>query len=229
MKIRDLQEIFEPAFSHEDVRDRQFSYDNLPEDPDEGTKLGSGTFSRVSDDKSDPHMVTKTQMRKDDGYIADMFDAYAEVIAKEQLWDMIHFPRVYAIKTYSDNAGNKRTRWRMEKLIALSSRQVTPLDVKSLCERYFSDDAYKEIADADFYPGEIVYQIELGVEQEELGVIKDDTLRAACKKLRQIYIEFNRTSATMLDLHDENLMYRRSHTGLDIVFSDPFVKDIWRM
>lgn len=224
MKIKDLQEIFEPAISTQTM-DRYHSFDGLPKDPNAGERLGSGTFSSASEDKADPHMVSKQQHRKHSvSGLTDMFDEYAVIIARDKLWNMVHFPRVYTIKSYVDPQGETKSQWSMEKLIPMNSKSLNHLEINSLCERYFDEYVYEEISDAEFHLGEIAYQIEKIIEEDALHLIIDETFRAASKKLIAVYHELQGKypSATM-DLHDENIMYRRSPHGLDMVFSDPFV------
>lgn len=220
-----MQEIFEPALS--DIKtDARHKFDSLPKDPSIGRELGRGTFSKASEDESDPHMVTKTQMRKST-FITDMFDEYAEVITKGKLWNMVHFPRVYATKRYVDPQGDVRHRWSMEKLIPLNHPSITRRDMQSLSERYFTQEAYDEVAEDEFHISSFADMISSAVMDQEFDLIKDPTLKKACIKLSEIHRKLGSKKGNYIniDLHDENIMFRRSHHGLDAVFSDPFVAD----
>ena len=121
MKLKDLQEAFDTEISNINYGERfPTGYVSTKGD---GSELGYGQFSRVEQDEDDPHMVDKHQINRisSGDLFIDLFDIYAEAIAKEQLWELIHFPRIYSIKKYRDRYGEIRHKWKMEKLISLES------------------------------------------------------------------------------------------------------------
>jgi hypothetical protein len=206
--------------------DHRHSYDKLPKDPRAGRKLGQGSFSRASEDKSDPHLIIKSHVTKHAfGGLSDMFDEYAQIVAKEQLWNMVHFPRVYAIKTYVDPTGATQSQWHMEKLIPMKDPSVNKRELRGLCERLFVPDIYAEIKESDFHISEISDQIDIVVTEEVWNSIKDSTFKKACMKLDEIYKKLQADDDRVkMDIHDENIMFRRTQYGLDVIFSDPFVR-----
>lgn len=215
-----LQEIFEPELSQVKMNNGAIHRGILPpKTPDE---LGRGIFSRVTTHADDPHLITKYQMRSNDGYIRDLFNEYAEIIALHKLWNLIHFPRVYAIKKIVDDAGNSLHEWKIEKLVPLSA--VSKNDIESLSERYFSPKIIRKLVDEKYHISEFCYVIERSIQYEKWDNFVDDTLREAGKVLYEIYKVLDKKYPynVSFDLHEDNIMFRRTHTGLELVFSDPF-------
>lgn len=210
-----LIEIFEPSVEQKNYRG-EFDFRSSGKNMGHGV-LGQGSFSVARHDKSDPHMVNKRQYDPgtEIGTVNDVFDLYATVVVKEQLWDMVHFPRIYKIKKITDSTGKSVHRWKMEKLIPLDSVSVEEL--QHLFRRYFAT------MPNSTSPHYISRHIKEVIQYGWVRSIKDDTFKAACEKLIEIFTEIQKTNdAVFIDLHSNNLMVRRSHLGIDVVFSDPF-------
>jgi hypothetical protein len=223
MKLKDIQEAFDTNISH-------INYEDIFDPPDHTFKnwssneLGRGTFSTVKRDVNDPHLIDKEQRVKQVYDLTDLFDDYAEIIAKERLWELIHFPRVYSIKTYRDQKGEKRSNWKMEKLIPID--KISKEEIKRLTQRYFIPSIIEEIAEKDYDYSEFSYHLDIPVSMDNLSSIKDSTLRTALEKLTEIYTDLARKygeTDVELDLHEDNIMFRRTQHGLEVVFSDPFL------
>jgi hypothetical protein len=229
MKLKDLQEAFDTQISNIDY-DGHFPFGYIQTKDDDA--LGHGEFSRVTQDKDDPHMVDKQQLNRTDrsgSIFVDMFDQYAEIIAEERLWEMIHFPRVYAIKKYTDEAGEVRNKWKMEKLIELDS--LDQEEIKRMTHRYFIPEVAEEVAELDaekedqYHYSNFADAISVAIHEGEWDHFRDKTLEKAAEKLEDIYTDLRQNygyDAVALDLHSGNIMVRRTQNGLQVVFSDPF-------
>lgn len=212
-----LIEIFEPY-------SREVSSDTIHE-PRSAEKsknlLGSGLFSDVVKSKNDPHVVYKTNKRPESKHIDDPFPLYAEIVMRDRLWDMVHFPRIYKSLATKDGLDTKMFEWTMEKLYPIQS--LNSRELVYLCEKYFDKDIdHKRKSDLVYVlTGDIADATELERYEKR---ITDDTLKAACKKLISVKNEIQTTHRCRItwDVSIDNIMIRRTNTGVDVVFSDPF-------
>lgn len=214
-----LTEIFEPETINKSThKNLKGSYNDVSDK----NIIGAGMFSLVSSNKRDPHLISKRHKSPErDGKYTDAFTEYAEIVVRDELWNMIHFPRIYKTITLRDSENKKLRKWKIEKLYSLAT--LNSKETSSLIERYFGNDANidslkieKPHHMADYLGNKII--------DNELDAIKDETLLAACKKLIEIKQELSRVKnvAVFLDLGTGNIMIRRTKYGPEIVFSDPF-------
>jgi hypothetical protein len=212
MKIIELQEIFDPTTSEYNYKGK-FKPSSYPEEP-HPIELGRGSFSVAQLDKSDPHMIKKHQFIGPT-QLTDVFQDYANIIIEEKLWDMVHFPRIYKIKKFTDSTEKTLYKWHMEKLSKLST--LNDKEITYLYEKYFNIlSEYRK----DF---DLAETIEDAVKHNP-KIITDQILFNAVKKLIKIHnILFQEKYPQLFyDLHVGNIMVRRNPTSLDIVFTDPF-------
>jgi hypothetical protein len=186
--------------------------------------VGTGTYSSVSAKKNDPFLVRKTsdtfQGPQYDAKEQDGYWTYIEGIVKNpELKDNPFFPRVYNIKTIKDPRGKAIYRADIEKLEPLTS-----LD-KSLVIRYFASILNKEktkeylekhrVRSQDGIIAECVYLIDKSASEGNYDFINNAQLAEALQYIHSLSNKFG------VDIHSENIMFRRGSYGLQLVITDP--------
>ena len=213
MKLDEILEAFDTQVSDK-TTSRSFRPSVPPKSEDE---LGRGSFS-IARPSKDPHTIKKRQfndpsLRKE----SDVFQDYARVVYKNKLWDKIHFPRIYSAKTLKDKEGNVLHRWEMEKLLPLDSLAKNDHDeLYHFFAKYVPEDyalsvrSFLDVLDQAAHTGNV-------------DKIDDENLQRAIKWLHQMYRHFAKKYDKMrFDLRPSNVMVRRTNTGPQLVFSDPF-------
>lgn len=209
-----LTEIFEPSVSNVKTN-RAFSRGGEP--PTTKNELGRGTFSIASTDPSDPHLIKKRQYIYGGG-MQDAFDLYANEIVKNKLWDNIHFPRIYSIKSIEDRTGKKLHKWKIEKLHPL--RSLNAKELKYLATRTFNQSVAENV---DSW-WDFTIHFSSAIRGHYFNDIKDQELAQALELIADMYEKFSKEYPRMrLDLHEENMMARRTNLGVQLVITDPFV------
>lgn len=180
-----------------------------------------GHFSFVKPDEDDPHMIRKYHRRAD--IIDDAFNYYVEELRKRKLWNKnIHFPRIY-----NTNIHQGYKDWEIEKLIKLSDASKT--EYRALIKRYFSG----EDVDAGLYRATdkmnymqiflnfiVRYTGDGDGDGDEGFQVVDEELKKALNIL--VEIKRNVPEITHFDWGLDNIMFRRTSVGLQVVFTDPF-------
>lgn len=222
-----LFEIFDTDQEHYQSTD-DLSDVNVPTNPER-----RGHFS-YADDHKDPHLVTKAQHSyKERDQLADAFPLYAEIVSKHKLWDMIHFPRVYKIGITSDPWGSKLYDWEMEKL--LSYEQLSESDVQQVADTYFQPKLVDTLVEKPFLISQVIKKVYSGVSSRE-NIVDDQLLKCIevlhkveqlilAEAKRGIYKDAKNVSI-QVDLHEGNVMFRRTQYGVQPVISDPFAFNI---
>lgn len=175
--------------------------------------LASGIFSTVMADEEDPHMVKKVSsqpMGPDHHVKADGFNQYVRMLAQDDLMDNIHFPKVYKANTTTDKTGTHRNSFTIERLVDLQN--ISPEEFEGLAERCF----LRPVVDAAAMADRISASCESAYERKMY--IRMDSLIEACEIMQRL----DQASDFRLDLHEGNLMVRRTPHGLQLVISDPF-------
>lgn len=176
-------------------------------------ELGRGVFAKVTADKKDPHMVNKRTiqpMGPEHRVKADGFNQYVRMLKANDVMDNIHFPKVYKATTSTDKTGTHRDSYTIEVLEKLSS--ISKEEFEALAERCF----FRPVYDADALAERVSEACESAYGRK--SYIKMETLLEAC----EIVERFSHESDFQLDLHEGNLMVRRTPMGLQLVISDPF-------
>lgn len=230
MKILELLErLIQPEQSSKQYRGH---FNDTPEYAHPDKILGGGLYSVARDDKTDPHMVKKSNYRpmgniKYNGRAErDPFDAYIDYIIDNDLMDNIHFPRVYNVKRIKDQDGKQVSKYQMERLVPLTNLSFE--EFSALIETHFKqrlalpfdgntskwdDYEYKIARDAIAQ----VLNAAAGGDGRALSTIKLYALEDAVNHINKLA---KRTRAT-LDIHRENIMVRRTPHGPQLVITDP--------
>jgi len=184
--------------------------------PNDGS---AGFFSRVKDDKTDPHMIVKNTIKPQ---YSDGYHTYIKELIERDLIDTNpHFPRVYNVKRIEDRHGYNVYKYTMEKLVRLVD--LSPEMQKAVLVNNFKvnpeeleilENKYEERA-IGFYIAEF---LEAGA-GGDVSRIKSSSLVDALKVLGVIKEENNMLS---FDIHINNYMIRMTSHGPQIVLTDPF-------
>lgn len=190
-------------------------------------------FSKGREHKSDPHMFQKynhTPLAKDS---VDGYDVFIRYLISHDI-DNPHFPAVYNVKKINDKNTSYITKFDVEKL--LKHTQVSVAELIAIMNISFNHDEHtanwlselEENID-NFKEGEwlnghklgdladsIASRVEFGL--HNLDSIRSDSLKQAIKILNTIRNE----EKLHVDIHRENVMYRRTAHGLQLVINDPF-------
>lgn len=185
-------------------------------------------FSRGLEHKTDPHMYRKHGIlplgdpegkgSKDgkEGKEArlyhpkvDGYDVFVRYLVENDI-DNIHFPNVYSIRRINDKSGQHVNKYDIEKLIALKDLEAE--EFTGVVSTHLKIGAHSPIGlaaiisnAARFFP-------------EDNDQLKLDSLIEACGIVRKIMVE----KKLNMDLNSNNLMARRTSTGLQLVICDPF-------
>lgn len=178
--------------------------------------LEKGSFSAVKPDSKDPHMVKKfarmARSENDEG-----FKAFVMFLHKNGFDDNIHMPRVYDVKTIRGNDGIIIDSYKMEKLIPMHA-----IPRKELYKYYQHIAPNKDIQFLKFMPVDDYLHSSLAglissAISHEPPDFAIDTLNQACKIVADAIVATGGTK----DIYPDNLMFRRTAQGIQIVFSDP--------
>ena len=201
-------------------------------------EINRGSQAAVKADKKDPHMVKKYNIRtyhdddrphrdspkrKDDG-----FNQFINYLIDNKLMGVNpHFPRVYDIKTITDKEGYRIYTYTVEKL--LESTSISKEELQSFIENQLHPDTIWIDPDVAEYGSDEDWLIEawhrltkrlhLCITQMSTAreTIKSETLMEAVKLLHKLDKEF----PEQLDVHMNNMMWRRTQHGVVLVFNDP--------
>lgn len=180
--------------------------------------MSRGSFSAVKPDPKDPHMVKKFSVagrsESDEG-----FKAFIMFLHNNDLADNIHMPRVYDIKTVKGRDGIVIDSYRIEKLISMNtlSREDLVSFIHSITDEMDIDDEYTS-GDIGFKILQVMLSdaISKAVSKRNPS-FKLDSLNEAC----HIVARALHATGGDSDMYGDNLMFRRTQQGLQLVFSDP--------
>jgi hypothetical protein len=180
-------------------------------------KHNGASFSFVTPG-DDPHEVRKYH-KTSRGGVRDGFVLYAEYIVRHKLWDNVHFPRIYVTNVAASHI-DEFYDWTMERLTPW--HEITEEEYLAMAGRYFSGPGVTEIvnstSDEEFVDNMCRALLTALWGSHRITVI-DDELDSAIVRLRQIK---GAVGFDDYDLHMENIMFRRTPVGTQLVFSDPF-------
>lgn len=148
----------------------------------------------------------------------DAYFTYVKTIVDNKLFESNpYFPRIYAINTIKDkNTGEERYSINMEKLITLDSISDESLDI--IYQRIFGVPIEKSV-----FTHSTRLSIDLldTVENNNLSIIKDQY----CKEALQLIKSIKENNARFIyDIHDNNIMIRKTNFGDQLVFTDPLAE-----
>lgn len=209
-----LHEIFEP--------EQKTLYTQTPLnslDMNKKPNIGRGFFSSVFPHK-DEHMVTKVSNSPTHANI-DGYWKYVNELIKSNIWSSNpFFPRIYSIKKIQNSDDEFIYSGVMEKLIAYKD-----IDVDILCQYI------KTIVNDAFVDGEI-NRIERSQTAKYLmnrvgdvlcsNIINPNSDEIKNDQLIEALEWFKKSRLTSdLDIHADNMMFRRGKTGIQLVITDP--------
>ena len=239
MKIKHLLEYVFPTIQHVNVN-ATIHPGSAAGKPKDVKHAGEGSFANVwHNPQKTPHDIRKISTGAD-RHELDGFYFYMLALAKHSDNTNPYFPRFRAIKIYTDRhgelgvgTGNRPTDYitysaQIEKLTTLSSLSKT--EKRSILFRLFGDRQHrgknannfieKQLSNHQPYGYKILGIIRMSL-STNLGIIKlivDEDFKNAIKFLKEIH-EYE---SVEYDIHDDNIMIRRTPYGPQLVFSDPF-------
>lgn len=190
--------------------------------------IGRGKHSSVKPDPRNPDNVIKHNIRPyplPDGADNDGFNVFITYLIDNNLTGNPHFPRVNTVKTLTDKTGSRIHKYNMEKL--QPSWKLTPQEFHDFVNQNLVDgvlglsEEEMEYVDDDFLNnamGAFVGALANNLPYNK-PLAKSTELDQAVKIMSRILKE---TDHLVLDLNDENIMWRRDGAGLTLVFADPF-------
>lgn len=193
-------------------------------------KIGSGFFSTVYNDK-DEHMVKKISNNSD---MKDSYWDYADALIQSGIWESNpHFPRIYSIKKFT-HGSETHYKGTMERLLGFGDCSNTELytcysnllDVGKVADHYKAmdtrDPSYKDTNILRFI-SMVTTALDNAVENDNYDIVTDATLKEALQWIRQILDSFAAKGKIFggVDIHKNNIMYRRTKYGIQLVLSDP--------
>lgn len=192
--------------------------------------VGDGSFSRVYQHADNPHEVMKFShafQAHEDGY----HDYILEIAKDKEIQANPWTPRILSIRSHKDEDGSLvNYSVRLEALQPLSSLSFR--EVESICERTFDRKSLEKIyQEAIKFPKNTrraVYVESLMLElyralksEEYVYTFAKDPHLIEYMEWHQ-YIWMNYTRQHTIDLHDENIMVRRTPYGPQLVITDPW-------
>lgn len=216
--------------------DREANTDSgLGHNTRDSSVLGTGYFYDVDQDE-DPHLVNK---RSRYAFVdsEDAFTIYYEALKNlGQLNSNIHFPRVYGVKTDVDKDDKEHQTFNVEKLVPydrLNKGQLLSVlrtfyteeqmkkAVKKAKKNFEIDSKYGSELELSAY---IVTQMVDDIEPMIIGAMPveavSEELESAIHTLQKIYDNYH--PQIHVDFHEDNVMFRVTPHGAQLVFTDPF-------
>ncbi len=190
-------------------------------------------FSTGRDDKNDPHMFKKYNHTPLSSDKIDGYDVFIRYLIDNDI-ENPYFPNVYNITKIDDNTGKHITTYKVEKLLKYS--QVTIEDLLTILNVSFIHDEYttNTIAameaniksyeeDEWFYNSKLQDLSSMIANRVEHGLYAPSTIRSEpLKKALKILNTIRAEKSLKVDIHQENVMYRRTGKGVQLVINDPF-------
>lgn len=225
MKILDLLETIQTDIVDKNYNGKFRTNWGQKHDP---TLLGTGYYSNVRKDKTSPHQVVKNSSSPSSG---DKFQYFARYIAEpgKGRMDNVHIPKIYAIGNYTDKNGSTIQKYKMERLRPLHelSREEVQVMMESLFDLESEEfiQSMQEYSEATDYPIKhlmtdyrmLSFFIKKCAMDGDYDGIASSELIDAIKIVREVV----KKTAGYPDIHDENVMFRRTSVGPQLVISDP--------
>lgn len=189
--------------------------------------LGSGSFASAYVNRDRPHDIRRISAPTTQ---PDAYQKYIEALKKSPDYDNPYFPQIHEVTKYQDRARGDAAQTVLS-VKAGRLRRITELreeEIQAVLERWFGED-YESVLGNEYplggtraQPGDISYYmfpalVRKIIEDKKFRkkVVDQDLLRAA------IFIGKLVTKRVRTDLGVNNLMYRRSPSGIQIVITDP--------
>lgn len=177
----------------------------------------AGAFSTVVADR-DPHLIrkySKTRLSEDD---VDGFRLFIQYLIDSNEMHNPHLPKVYEVKTVRDGKGYRVESYRIEKLLDSKNveenllkayvDEITGVDTDGMEHRQRHNFLSNRISDAiEGYSSKLFTQQPI---EDACRIISD-----AINDLSAHYVD------VVNDVHQANVMYRRTPQGIQVVINDP--------
>jgi hypothetical protein len=180
-----------------------------------GERMGSGFYSTVYADNDDPHMVIKDMERHGGDKPRDGFSSYIEAIIENGMNGVNPYvPRVYKLNSSKTKDNEYKHTYQIEKLNDLE--HLDKKDFEFIFSKLLSEDKIKEYTDHSVrlawalasYIDDLVHGYE--------PLSKSKKLNEVIELIRQLY-----QRGLSYDIKPENMMYRSTPYGAQLVISDP--------
>jgi hypothetical protein len=210
-----LNEIIQTDIRNINLPNRKFKPSKAQED-----SIGKGRYSTVRNDPKDPHMVIK-KTKFDKGTTAyhnkDVYPQFIDALINSDQKMNPYFPRIYGMKSYTDKSDDKLNKFNIEKLEDL--RELSAEEMDHIIGLIMDDDVRKawKVDNERMLAWFISEAIKKNSVRKE---IKDRNLYNALTFLSE-FLKKN----WFLDLHSENMMFRRTPYGPQLVITDPFSQE----
>lgn len=243
MKIQNLLEIIDTKVSTKQYsgKFREPDFEELED------RSNTGAYSSVKNDPHDPHMVIKhnhTPRHKSNNNVSpfdgepippDGYQYFVKWMVENKIYN-IHFPRVYDVTRYEDSEDQYIYKYEIEKLLKYDELDRDELERVIKMNFNVTSDAYKQAGKErqeitskyrrkQVDPQDILSHVCSGIIRGTIqanSVIKNPEIKTALLLFAD-FLEWAKKNGydTMEDLNPNNIMYRRTAQGLQIVLSDP--------
>jgi hypothetical protein len=230
-----LHEIFDTQITQSEhprarLKDADWRQSRWPDYKDKDTISHGGTY-RAKVSKDDSHLVDKESIRPDESYpvrVKDGMRIYAEAIIKNKLaQENPFFPRFYGYHIDKDSEGNKLYKFQTEKLVSaddLEFENILPVldhifpneKEKKRFLKGFMIDIDGQEPSADLLTDDIGWYLGEMMNAKKYDAASDQ-LNQALRLIRKLRDEHRLAD----DLHGNNIMYRPTSTGFQMVLNDP--------
>jgi hypothetical protein len=234
-----ILELFQPKVTYNRVktpaskvsqgyRDHDQSYDKITGEKTEPHKnklvkvLGSGAYSTAIERDNAPGEITKVSKPirdlKEDGY----FRYLTTILREQRLQGNPYLPKIYKVKIYRDKDGLFFYILNMEKLYNIRSASEEELEAmvdKAFNEVPVEEDNYTSKKEALLLS--LSNYIEQCIRKDDVKNIKDDDLHDAMVFISEAQRSGRTRGSRHLDIHDGNIMMRRTSVGPQLVLTDP--------
>lgn len=213
-----LNEIIEPKIINKTV-------DKPIGDSSRKGEIDSGKYSTVKND-NDPHMIKKSSKRaRTDLESIDPYWTFIKKLVDSGIASRNpYFPRIYNITSLKGADEKEIRRAKMEKLLSYADLHDADVPLlKIISERINAnlndlDDLDVEIDPVGAYISIISDKIDNLLRNYGINELNDDSLIEAIYFIRNMIKE---NHFMVIDMHTENIMFRRGSYGLQLVITDP--------
>lgn len=215
-----LNELFEPSVRHREVKNHDI--DSIKNDSMKSNKgeIGYGMYGKAVPNKKSPFTVKKNNffplknIDNNDGYMYYIRSIVSNKMAQSNPF----FPRVYDIIYLIDKDGKQRYRAEIEKLEhshAFSVEELTQM-LKTLYPKRLIG-TYNDVYQLTH---RLCYLIRQHINKRNAYAPKNEKFKECLDFI--IELQNKNNEFVGYDFHDNNIMYRRTGFGPQLVITDPF-------
>lgn len=218
-----LKEAFRTQYSHGEANANHIAM-KKSEIKNSSSRGEDGAYGYVTHDEKKPFTVNKKPKRMENDEFIDVYKEYIKGVVFLKLAQRNpYFPRVYEFRTIDTKDGQDYD-FEIEKLIHYNMVSVEEFYV--MVKHMFGKDIVQELGPPSHHSSKsicefICTEFSKFIETNKEIFIKDEQLLSALKILKSMDKKFTK-DGSFLDLHEENVMFRRTPFGIQLVFTDPF-------